>query len=227
MYDARMGTGPSSTISTGVSPAKRTRARRLASGAPIREAAAALFLERGYQATSMDEIAARAGVSKQTIYTHFPNKEVLFADLVLGNVGRVEEFGPELEATFDRAGDLQSGLRDVARLYARFVIRPEVLRLRRLVLGEAGRFPELARRYYEAVPERVYSALASLFGRLAAEGVLEVADPAMAAHHFAWLALGWPMDVAMFDASRVPSGEELDRIADAAARVFLAAYAAR
>jgi TetR/AcrR family transcriptional repressor of mexJK operon len=197
----------------------------LASGGAIREAAALLFLEKGYQGTSMDEIAARAGVSKQTIYTHFPNKEVLFQDLVLGNAGRVEEFTSELRRTFAESADLAAGLREVARLYTRFVIRPEVLRLRRLVLGEAGRFPGLARRYYELVPAKVYEALAQLFGELSERGLLSVDDPALAAHHFAWLALGLPMDVAMFDEAQIPGPAELDRLADAAARVFLAAYA--
>ena len=175
----------------------------------------------------MDEVAARAGVSKQTIYTHFPNKEVLFQDLVLGNAGRVEEFTAELRKTFDQSDDLATGLRDVARLYTRFVIRREVLRLRRLVLGEAGRFPGLARRYYEMVPERVYQALADLFRELAERGLLSVDDATLAAHHFAWLALGLPMDVAMFDEGQLPSPAELDRLADAAARVFLAGYASK
>jgi len=201
------------------------RAPRLASGGAIREAAATLFLEKGYQGTSMDDIAARAGVSKQTIYTHFPNKEVLFQDLVLGNASRVETFTAELQRTFDQSADLATGLREVARLYTRFVIRSEVLRLRRLVLGEAGRFPGLARRYYELVPVRVYKALADLFQGLADRGLLSIDDATLAAHHFAWLALGPSMDVAMFDEERLPEPAELDRLADAAAGVFLAAYA--
>ena len=206
---------------------KRPRAPRLASGGAIREAAAALFLERGYQATSMDEIAARAGVSKQTIYTHFPNKEVLFEDLVLGNAGRVEAFLGELLATYEHAGDLESGLRAVARTYLGFVIRPEVLRLRRLVLGEAGRFPEIAKRYHAAVPARVYQALAELLSRLAADGLLVVDNPLAAAHHFAWLTLGRSMDAAMFDEEQLPSPAEVDRLAGAAVRVFLEGYGAR
>lgn len=219
-----MGTEPSSTISLIVSPTKRKRAPRLASGGAIREAAAALFLGRGYQATSMDEIAAHAGVSKQTIYTHFPNKEVLFEDLVLGNAGRVDAFVGELGATYERAGGLESGLRDVARMYLGFVVRPEVLRLRRLVLGEAGRFPDLARRYYAAVPERVYQALAELLGSLAASGLLAADDPLLAAHHFAWLTLGQSLDAAMFDEPQTPSPATIDRLASAAARVFLEGY---
>ena len=205
---------------------KRPRAPRLASGGAIREAAASLFLEKGYQGTSMDEIAAKAGVSKQTIYTHFPNKEVLFEELVFMNAGRVEEFAAELRRTFEQAAGIDAGLRAVARLYARFVIRPDVLRLRRLVIGEAGRFPDLARRYYAAVPERVYEALAELFRRQASEGRLTVADPLLAAHHFAWLALGLPLDRAMFDETKAPGAAELDRLADAAAEVFLRAYGA-
>jgi TetR/AcrR family transcriptional regulator, mexJK operon transcriptional repressor len=206
---------------------KRARAPRLASGGAIREAAAAVFLEKGYQGTSMDEIAAKAGVSKQTIYTHFPNKELLFEELVLMNAGRVEEFAAELQRTYAAAPNVETGLRDVARLYARFVIRPQVLRLRRLVIGESGRFPELARRYYAAVPERVYAGLADLFSGLSREGLLRIEDAPLAAHQFAWLALGLPLDQAMFDERKLPTPAELDRIADAAAAVFVAAYGSR
>jgi TetR/AcrR family transcriptional regulator, mexJK operon transcriptional repressor len=204
------------------------RAPRLASGGAIREAAARLFLEKGYQATSMDDVAAAARISKQTIYTHFSSKEELFADLVLGNAGRVEDFAQAIPATFNQAADLDDGLRKLARLYAGFVIRPEVLQLRRLVVGEAGRFPELARTYYEQVPERVYKSLASLFGELAVEGRLRVDDPLLAAHHFAWLILGMPLDRAMFMPTEKPARKEaLDQQADAAVSVFLAAYAPR
>jgi len=102
-----------------------------------------------------------------------------------------------------------------------------VLRLRRLILGEAGRFPELARSYYERVPQRVYDALAALFSELRDEGRLRPEDPVLAAHHFAWLVLGLPLDRGMFmDTDHPPAAAELDRIADAAVTVFLAAYRA-
>ena len=204
---------------------KRTRAPRLASGGAIREAAAALFLEKGYAGASMDDIAARAGVSKQTIYTHFASKEVLFEDLVMANAGRVDEFITAMRLTSEAAPDAKSGLRAIASLYTGFVIRPEVLRLRRLVLGEAGRFPDLARRYYEAVPARTYAALADLIGGFAERGELRVEDTLLAAHHFAWLTLGLPLDQSMFDPERLPTENELDRLAGAAVDVFLAAYA--
>ena len=203
---------------------RRPRAGRMASGGVIREAAAALFLERGYQSTSMDDIAAAARVSKQTIYTHFADKQELFADLVLGNAERVDAFLTTMAETL-RGSDAEAGLRRFARLYVHFVIRPEVLRLRRLVVGEAGRFPELARTYYERVPGRVYSTLAQLLQELAGRGHLMIDDPDLAAQHFVWLVLGLPLDRGMFDVgATAPTAERLDHIADAGVRVFIAAY---
>lgn len=206
----------------------RKRARRLASGGAIREAAAALFLAKGYQATSMDDIAAAAQVSKQTIYTHFANKERLFADLVLGNAERVEDFILTLSPALERAGDdLAPALTRVARGYLGTVMRPEVLRLRRLVLGEASRFPELARAYYEQVPGRVIEALAELFGRLAGAGRLKIDDPLVAAQQFAWLTLGLAVDRGMFyPIEEISANGELDRAAAAAVKTFLASYSA-
>lgn len=205
--------------------ARPRRAGRLASGSAIREAAAALFLANGYQGTSMDDVAAAAQISKQTIYTHFANKEELFADLVLGNAERVETFVGTMTETVRDAPDLETGVRDLARQYIGFVMRPEVLRLRRLVLGEVGRFPGLARTYYERVPGRVLDGLAALFSELAAQGRLRMKDPSLAAQHFAWLTLGIPLDRGMFYPIEDTIREvDLDRTADAAARVFLAAY---
>src|SRR5579864_6118071 len=212
-------------LTTVDAPKRSRRAGRLVSGGAIREAAAALFLEKGYQGTSMDEIAAAAQVSKQTIYTHFANKEELFADLVLGNAERVEEFVKAMARTRDDAPDLESGVRQLARMYLRLVVRPDVLRLRRLVLGEVGRFPGLAQTYYERVPGRVMAALAALFAGLAGEGRLRLQDPAVAAQHFAWLTLGDPLDRGMFYPIQETTPEaDLDRVADAATRVFMAAY---
>ncbi|HYL08942.1 MAG TPA: TetR/AcrR family transcriptional regulator [Candidatus Udaeobacter sp.] len=206
-------------------PPRTRRAGRLTSGTAIREAAAALFLEKGYQATSMDDVAAAAQVSKQTIYTHFAGKEELFADLVLGNAERVDEFVARMRGILDESPDVERGLHRLARIYLGLVMRPDVLRLRRLVMGEVGRFPELARAYYERVPGRVIEALSELFDQLARQAKLRVDDPIVAAQHFAWLTLGTALDRAMFyPIDGTVREADLDRIADAAARAFLAAY---
>lgn len=202
---------------------KPRRAGRLASGDAIREAAASIFLEKGYDGTSMDEIAAAARISKQTIYTHFPGKRELFTELVLGNTEPVERFVAEIERLMSEASDLESGLRAVARAYLGVVGRPEVLRLRRLVIGEAGRFPELARTYYERVPGRVLETLAMVFARLGETGRLRLDDPILAAQHFAWLTIGMPIDRGMFF-DEMPAGFDAGRTAAAAVRVFMSAY---
>lgn len=207
-------------------PAVRRRAGRMASGAAIRQAATALFLERGYQGTSMDDIAAAAHVSKQTIYTHFSDKESLLASLVLANSDRVEGFLGTMVSVVHDAANVDDGLRELARRYLHFVIRPEVLRMRRLVLAEAGRFPELARTYYEQVPQRVYATLAGIFTELAQQGSLDLDDADRAAQHFAWLVLGAPLDRGMFCDLADSASMATDEAADAAVRVFLARYGA-
>lgn len=176
----------------------------------------------------MDEVAAAAQVSKQTIYTHFANKEELFTDLVLGNVERVEEFVGSMAGAVGEAPSLEAGLDQLARRYVRLVIQPEVLQLRRLVLGEAGRFPHLAGTYFERVPGRVLGALTSLFADLAGRGRLQIKDPSMAAEHFAWLVLGGSLDRGMFYPIEEATADlDLDRAADAATDVFMAAYGPR
>ena len=209
-------------------PARPRRAARLASGGAIREAAARLFLEKGYAGTSMDEIASAAQVSKQTIYTHFPSKEELFADLVLGNVLRVDEFIATIERTLAKPSDIGAALKHLARQYLGFVVRPEGLRLRRLIIGEAARFPDLAREYYGRVPGRAYAALASKFQELGQEGRLKIDDPDVAARHFVWLTLGLPLDRGMFyPVETAIDGADLDELAGSGVRVFLAAYGPR
>jgi TetR/AcrR family transcriptional repressor of mexJK operon len=213
---------PASEESGGSS--RPARSRRLGSAEAIREAAARLLLEKGYQATSMDDVAAAARVSKQTIYTHFANKEELFRDLVLGNAARVSEFAGLLAPAAEGDADVASRLHALGRRYVAFVVRPEVVQLRRLVIGEAARFPTLAQAYFEQVTERTYALLADLFRDLADRGELAVDDPLIAAYQFAWLTLGRPLDRAMLLGASDPGAPDTDAIVDAGVRTFLAAY---
>jgi TetR/AcrR family transcriptional regulator, mexJK operon transcriptional repressor len=205
--------------------ARPRRAGRLASAGVIREAATTLFLRSGYLGTSMEEVATVAGVSKQTVYTHFADKERLFTDLILGATNRADDFLQYMTTVLQDTDDLETDLRQVARRYLGTVLQPELLLLRRLVIGESGRFPELAHTYYERAPERTLNTLASSFQRLAERGLLRLDDAPLAARHFAYLVLGAPLDRAMFcggDGEMTPA--ELERQADAAVRAFLAAY---
>ena len=96
------------------------------------------------------------------------------------------------------------------------------------MIGEAGRFPELGRFFYERGPGRTIAALATAFERLAERGQLRVEDPLAAAAHFNWLIMSTPLNGAMLlGDDSPPSAEELARYADTGVRVFLAAYSPR
>ncbi|MFF2024423.1 TetR/AcrR family transcriptional regulator [Streptomyces sp. NPDC058171] len=193
----------------------------------IMEAATELFLCKGYPGTSMDEIAATAAVSKQTVYKQFTDKETLFSAIITNASGKVGPFVELVDALRD-TDDLDRDLTELARRYITTVVEPRGLQLRRLLVAEADHFPEVAADYYRRAPERTIAALAACFAHLAARGLLRSDDPLLAARHFAWLILAIPMDRAMFfTRDAIQSRAELERLADEGVRVFLAAYADR
>jgi TetR/AcrR family transcriptional regulator, mexJK operon transcriptional repressor len=191
----------------------------------ILEAATTLFLNNGYPGTSMDEIAALARVSKQTVYKHFADKERLFVEIVINTVNEISD--PVYEEVLNLAdtGDIEADLRDLARRLLKGVMQPRLLQLRRLVIGEASRFPALGQTFYERGPGRTIAALAASFERLGARGVLRLEDPELAAIHFNWLIMSAPLNQAMLLGSDEPlAPANLKRHANSAVRVFLAAY---
>jgi TetR/AcrR family transcriptional repressor of mexJK operon len=194
----------------------------------IMEAAMEVFLRNGYVGASMDEVAAVAGVSKQTVYKHFSDKEGLFTDIVLATIDQVGVPLLEDVHAIEATDDLEPALRDLAQRLIEVVMAPQVLRLRRLVTGEAGRFPELGRSYYARGPVRTAETFASSFGHLAERGLLRLDDPMVAAFQFIWLVVSIPLNEVMLsgDEERFSSAE-LEGFADGGVRVFLAAYGER
>ena len=214
-------TDPPRDPPTDLRPEGRTARKRRA----ILEAGASLFLRNGYRGTSMDEIAALAGVSKQTVYKQFADKQSLFSEIVTSAVEEVAKpiHGEVLE--LQDGGDLEADLRGLARQLLERVMQPRILQLRRLVIGEAGRFPELGRTFYEQGPGRTIAALATVFERLADRSALQLDDPPLAAAHFNWLVMSIPLNRAMLlGEDEPPASAELNRYADAGVRAFLAAY---
>jgi TetR/AcrR family transcriptional repressor of mexJK operon len=195
----------------------------------ILDAATKLFLRDGYRSTSMDQIATDAAVSKQTVYKHFADKEQLFRAIVLGVTAKSEAIVGELRSTLradevDSATDLHGVLTDLAGRYVDLVLKPDVLSLRRLVIAEAERFPDLARAYYEQAPARAIEVLAGVLRSFAERGLLIIDDADLAAAQFAYLSLGIPLDKAQFTPGEGLDAADRDRIAGGAVRVFLAAY---
>jgi TetR/AcrR family transcriptional repressor of mexJK operon len=172
----------------------------------------------------MDQIAARAAVSKPTVYRFFADKEQLLTEIVLGTLDRAGEPFRATLAALAESENLPADLRQLARNYLATVTRPDVLQLRRLVIGASHYLPDLAQAYYERAPEQTIRALAGCFGRLAGRGLLELEDPLMAAAHFAFLVLGRALDKSLFCGDTPFSGAELTAQADAGAAAFLAVY---
>ena len=104
------------------------------------------------------------------------------------------------------------------------VLRPNVLSLRRLIIAEAERFPDLARTYFEQAPSRGIDVIADALRTYERRGLLDLGDAWLAAAQFAYLVLGIPQDRAQFCPQERPSPAERDRLAAEAVRVFLAAY---
>jgi AcrR family transcriptional regulator len=194
----------------------------------IVEAATTAFLSKGYLGTNMDEIAALASVSKRTVYQHFVDKDRLFRESVLATTDRIDTLvlleADSLSATADVVGDLN----ELARRFLAALTQPEVVRLRRLVIANVDRFPELGRTWYERGFERVLTTLAGSFQRLADRGLLQLEDPLLAAHHFVGQLLWIPMNQVMFTGeNQVRTEADVQRYADAAVRAFLTGYGPR
>lgn len=210
---------PAPTGQTGNSERKRRA---------ILEAAMRVFLKSGYLGASMEEIAAIAQVSRQTVYKQFANKQSLFVAMVTGMTDTagdtVHNHGPELA----EIGEVAEYLQTYAFRQLTVVLTPPIMQLRRLVIGEVSRFPELARILYERGPQRAMAAFARILEQLAARGLLHIDDPRTAAAHFNWLVMADPPNKAMLLGDEaIPRPAALRRHAAECVRVFLAAYGNR
>jgi len=193
--------------------------------AAILDAAADIFLLQGYLGTSMDEVAARAAVSKQTVYKQFASKEALFVAIVTGMTGAAGDVVQCEIADMGETDDPEKQLLAYAERQLLVVLTPRLMQLRRLVIGEAGRFPALGRALQEGGPGRAVAGLSSALARWTDRGLLSIADPQVAASHLNWLVMGEPVNRAMFlgDAA-IPGKVALRRHAAEGVRVFFAAY---
>ncbi|WP_308170237.1 TetR/AcrR family transcriptional regulator [Acrocarpospora catenulata] len=193
----------------------------------IMESARTLFLRNGYTGTSMDEVAALAAVSKQTVYKHFADKKRLFTEIITADISAAEELTTADMRALAHSEDLPADLRAFARRHITTVLQPHLVQMRRVIIAAAERFPDLAATWYASGPGRAHTALATLFAQLTERGLLNTPDPPVAAQHFNWLILSIPLNHAMFHAADTPFPEsELHHYADEGTRVFLAAYSA-
>lgn len=201
--------------------------RVVRSRAAVLDAARKLFLRNGYAGTTMEDIAALAGLTKRTLYNHYADKDALFNEIIEQVIAYAEVFASGLHEEFTfgiTAANLRTALDDLACRLAQGIVRKEVIALRRLMIGEARGFPDLGREYFDRAPGQVLEALASVFGRLGQDGLLSVPDARRAAAQFAYLVAGEPLDRAVLVGEIPPEGEII-ACAREGVETFLARYA--
>jgi TetR/AcrR family transcriptional regulator, mexJK operon transcriptional repressor len=188
----------------------------------IASAALALFAADGYERTSVDAIAAEAGVSKRTVYSHYGDKEKLFMLVVRDTYELMRErFAEAVESTLRDVDDVEKSLISCVREVVRAVTQtPERARLVRLVLAELPRFPALLDLWHG---RGITPLLAEPIARLSARGLLTADDPMEAAGHLSALTFGQVNNRSMMGTVSL-SEAETDHIITSGVRVFLCAY---
>lgn len=152
----------------------RWERRKEARPSELLAAALALFVEKGYAGTRLDDVAARAGVSKGTLYLYFANKEELFKAVVRENIVRNIAEARELVRAYE--GDAGELLAHLMLEWWRRIGDTPASGIPKLVVSESGNFPEIARFYVDEVIDPVHRLLADVIERGVRRGEFRKVD---------------------------------------------------
>lgn len=201
--------------------------RRSGSDVRILRAAKELFLADRYAGVSLERVAERAGVSRQTVYNRFGSKEAVFREMV-----REHWSGFAWAERQADSGDEDAGAAEVLREFARslrhFAEETDQIRFARLVVAESARHPWIADEFYRLGKEPVVAAFTERLDALVRDGQLDCPDTRLAARQFMGLVqefLVWPRVMAFTEESA--GGPEADVVIEEAVRTFLARHATR
>jgi len=199
---------------------RRGRPVNEALGQTIIDVAFELFVELGFQATTMDKVAQRAKISKLSIYRHFENKEALFSAAMSA---RCQQFAPQaLVEGVD--GSAEDQLVAVGTSLLRTLLSPDVRGVEAMVMADKTNQQSLSRLHYEAGPAHVIALIEALLRQLHAKEVLNVPNPLQSARLFAALLKGSDLLlIARFDEARAEA--EIESYCRSAVAMFIAAHA--
>ncbi|QRG08074.1 TetR/AcrR family transcriptional regulator [Xanthobacter dioxanivorans] len=187
----------------------------------IIDGARRVFFDKGFDGASMDEIARASSVSKATIYVYFDSKEGLFQALVETDRRKSAERLFEFD---DNDPDTEALLRRIGVSFMTMMVQPDHIRLVRMVIGAAEKFPAVGRTFFETGPCHGGRRLAALFARQTQLGHLAVEDCEAAAFQFFNLCQGNLAKGLLFGLDEQPTPEQIQATVFGAIRVFLAAY---
>lgn len=185
----------------------------------ILAAAQTIFAGEGYSGATMDAVATAAGLTKPTLYQYFASKEALFAAMM---AARRDDMLVAFEST--AGGGMVKQLHAFAWAYADTVMRPDLMSLARLIIGEAQRFPEIGQTYQSSGPDRVLAGMMDYLTAQRAAGRLVFEDAELAAQDLWGLILSAPRTRALYQPGEAPGRAELARYVENGLRVFLRAY---
>lgn len=189
--------------------------------AQVSEGAKEVFLRDGYSGTSVDDIAAAAKVSKATLYSYFPDKRLMFEEAMQTEQQRLEDATP---LRIDDADAPAEAIPVLTRQIAEWLVSAEIVRLHRVHVAEAPRFPDVARRYLGAMAAVLRDRLRTHLDRWVSRGELHINDTDLAAEQLIRLAGAEIHDIAMLGDRPAPNADQIARVADSAASLFLRAH---
>ncbi|MGY6548702.1 MAG: TetR/AcrR family transcriptional regulator [Roseinatronobacter sp.] len=185
------------------------------------EGARMVFVEMGYERTSMDEIARAAGVSKATLYSYFPDKRALFTEVYRTETLRLADDALELS---DSMLAPEIVLREAARRFLAYLTSDFAQAMFRICVSESPRFPEIGAAFYECGPELGRARLGAYMRSACARGQLQIDDIDLAADQFCQLCQTTITDRMLCGVQQYFTETEITRIVDSAVAMFLARY---
>ena len=198
------------------------RPKDLGKRASILDAAKRLFLEQGYQGVSMDQIAAAAGVSKLTVYSHFGDKETLFAEAISA---KCQEVLPDELFVRPPEGPLREQLRTIGHAFFALITSDEAINMQRMMNTPGTAESGLRELFWNAGPRRVQEVFGGFLQARADEGKLRIDDVPLAASQFFSLLKGELHPMLVCGLCLDHSEAEVARHIDNTVEFFLRAYA--
>ncbi len=212
-----MATPATSRSTAARGPGRPTRAETSRLDDEVRRCALEMFLDRGFEHTSVEQIARAAGTTKASIYGRYASKQELFRDVVEWAMANPD--WPYPEPPLPASDDLAASLRAIAETSMRRATDPSMVKLSRLAISQISRFPEFAGRPDPSSTWWRAKAVIALLQRHVATGEIVADEPELLAEHFLAMVSGMPARLASM--GRMRDAETQDRLTRSAVELFL------
>lgn len=189
----------------------------------VLEGARTVFMKDGYEGASVDDIARAAEVSKATLYSYFPDKRQLFAEVARGECQRQADAALDI---LDHRAAPEQVLRDIATAIVGFFSSDFGINVFRICVAESDRFPDLGRQFYETGPALIRDRIADYFRDATARQEFAIDDFELAAEQYMELCKAHIFPRSLCGVQKSFSPAEIERVVVGAIDMFMARYGA-